>query len=172
MKLKLALWFALGTIFVLGSARPSVAANGHTLHGTLDATAEDVAPPTGGTCGAVLYDMNSIPDQIVAACSNDSDYNKWIAETAKSAPCTSDDAAITTGTQVVIRNAKHQRVALTKLRDGVYTKDQGTICEFSFTTKIPDSTSYEIEVGNAGFVTFSKKLLQKHAWLAPLKARG
>ncbi|HXY94420.1 MAG TPA: hypothetical protein VEP49_18215 [Acidimicrobiia bacterium] len=160
------------TLAALGSVPAVAATSDHALHGTLDTTAELVAPPTEGACGAALADSKSSTAQVVAACSNDPHYVEWIAATAKGAKCSSDDATIRTGTQVVVRNAKHELVALTHLGTGIYTKDQGDVCRFGFTTKVPDSRSYEVEVGDQGFVTFSEQQLQRHAWYAPLRVRG
>ena len=166
--------FAVLAITLATASPPAVGApaSTHLVHGTFDARAALVAPPSDGECGTVLYAPESTPDDIVAACQNDPAYDKYLTDTMKGAACSSDDARLAVGTEVTVRNVRHATVAVSKLTGGSYTKDQGDRCEFVFRVRVPDSPSYEVEVGNLGFVKVTKTSLRNQHWSLALHQTG
>jgi hypothetical protein len=144
----------------------------HLLRVTVDTAAESIDPPTEGACGAALIDKSKTALQIAQVCQNDPAYNKWIADTTKGAPCTSSDANVDEGTQVVIRSKAGKTLGITELSAGTLFKDQGDICRFQFAQTVGDAAKYEIVIGAGNPVILTKHALQRHGWLLALRYKS
>ena len=77
---------------------------------------------------------------------------------------------IRAGTRVVVRNGGGGVVATTALAGGTM-RISGSFrddCVFTFAASVPNQSSYQVEVGDRGTVSFSRAQLQQAHWKAAL----